>query len=172
MHKVTVRFGFPVYAVLAAFSAFTAWAVLIGVSNYFSYGYFHKIYNNHFYFLAGFFLLLVFMATRVFPAYRVDISDEGIRRTYKITLFGLKIWEDKYGNAEWSDVDFLDTFNIGWLWGLALHFTVKGKHRMVLLNRSYTSRKKALTKIVSKLPEQKITEKARKKLEKMGIRVG
>lgn len=108
------------------------------------------------------------MVVRVAPAYRVVLSDEGVSLTYRVSVFGVKLF-DGSGSAPWEDVFGLDCHSIGWVWGLALFFPVDGKVRTVFLNRGFTSKKEGLRFVVAKLPAWRISDKARKKLVRMGI---
>ena len=93
-------------------------------------------------------------------------------REYTVRLFGFTFYKDNYGEARWEDVESLDTFNIGLLWGLALFFRVDGHQRMILLNLLYSNKKDAIRKILENIPTHKITKEAFKKITKMRIEVG
>lgn len=171
MSKIIIRFSNYFFLLIMVFFVPTVFALYIGVSNFISYGYFKQNHNTSFYLISAFFLFLLFLIFKVFPAYRVTLSDDGIQRKYNVQLFGLPLYQDKYGEAKWSDVEALDTYNIGWLWGLALFFRVEGHQRMVMLNLLYSNNKNAIRMILEHIPTHKITKEAMKKIRKLGIEV-
>lgn len=170
MKNVTIKYAILGYLPFIMFLCVSWLAVFVDIKHIISVGYFKEDIQTFATFLtvAVLFAIIVF---KILPSYKVIISDQGIKRFYTVSLFGLKFYEDKYGEAKWEKINCLDTFNIGWMWGLALHFSSNGKQRMVMINCMYSSKRDALKFIVSKLPNRKISEKAKRKLKKMNISV-
>ena len=171
MKKVIIRFSFFGYVPYLIFLIVTLLALSVEVNHLISTGHFKKDFNT---FITILLVVIAFLVIiiKVVPSYKVVLSNTGILCEYTVRLFGFTFYKIKYGEARWEDVESLDTFNMGWLWGLALFFRVDGHQRMILLNLLFSNKKDAIRKILENIPTHKITKKAVNKIQKMGIEVG
>lgn len=170
MKQVSIRFSFFGYVPFLIFLFVALLALYVDINTLSSTGHFKRDLKTFTIFLV---IATVFMTivTKVLPSYKVVLSELGILRRYTVRLFGFTFYQDKYGKARWEDVESLDTFNIGWLWGLALFFRVDGRQRMIMLNLLYSNNKDAVRMILDHIPTHKISKDAMKKIRKWGIEV-
>jgi hypothetical protein len=170
MKQVTVRFSLFAFAFFIVIALLVLFGLIIDYRHFLVSGSFKKG-TETFLGLLGIFIGVLFIIFKVLPSYRIIFSKEGIMREYTVRLGGLTIYNDKYGQARWEDVNSLDIFNIGWLWGLALNFTVDHKHRMVLLNFFFAPQKEAVQIILENIPSDNISEKAKIKIARLGVNI-
>lgn len=170
MKLVTVRYSLFSYSFFIAIALLLLFGISIDYRHFIETGTFKKGLET-FVGLAAVLLGIIFILSKVLPSYKVLLSNTGIIREYTVRLGNFVFYRDKYGQARWEDVESLDTFNIGWLWGLALFFRIDGHQRMVLLNVFFSNKKNALRMIVENIPSRKITKEAMKKMRKLGIEV-
>jgi hypothetical protein len=166
MNSVTVRYSVPFYAICLLFLVPGGFALLDEIAYFWTHGHFRSGTGSFLALVFG--LLFVFSLLWVAPAYRVVLSDAGINQSHRITILGIKFFEFS-GTAPWENVVGLDWHSVGWMWGLVLTVRFGDKFRGVWLNRYFTSKREALRLVVSKVPAEKISDKAKRKLSRMGL---
>jgi hypothetical protein len=104
-----------------------------------------------------------------FPSFTLTIQEQGIQRFWNIKILSFELYKSDIF-IDWNQIINFDYWSPGFFWWgfIAQGFRKNGKDFFIGFNPLYKNYKQAVLLIASKIDQNKITDKAKIKLELVG----